>query len=75
MDCNSMLSMVQEIMTLNVGTIDPGQKIESAIRLVTMYSISSVIVGESALQDKRDRRVHWGKMWLTPTFFNNIYHP
>ena len=42
-----MLSTVQEIMTPNVVTIHPDQTIESAARLMTRYSISSVIVSEN----------------------------
>jgi len=42
-----MLSTVQEIMTPNVISIHPDQTIESAARLMTRYSISSVIVSEN----------------------------
>lgn len=39
-----MWSTVKEIRSLNVMTIDLDQTIESADRLMTRYSISSVIV-------------------------------
>ena len=42
-----MLSTVQVIMTPNVVTIHPDQTIEPAARLMTRYSISSVIVSEN----------------------------
>ena len=42
-----MLSTVQVIMTPNVVTIHPEQTLESAARLMTRYSISSVIVSEN----------------------------